>query len=125
MAGHASLGETKAYENRDQRVFLYFDTSALNGFADDVDRERVIARIRRSHVVRISITNILEIVASTNSERRTQLLDIVHQLLSSPPLENPVEILRKHLLAFKDRKKSVNIWISDNENVLSIIRHPE
>jgi len=106
-------------------VFLYFDTSALNGIADDADREMVITGIRRSHVVRISIANILEIVASTNSERRSLLLSIVRKLLKSPPLENPIAILTEHLLAFRDGKKSVNIWVSDNEKVLSIIRHPE
>jgi hypothetical protein len=108
-------------------VFLYFDTSTLNGIADDSERDEVIARIRRSHVVRISIANILEIVASTNYERRTLLLNIIRQLQNSPPLENPVAILKRQLLAFKDGKKSVNIWIleKENEEVLSIIRHPE
>src|SRR5260221_5387332 len=61
---------------------LVFDTSVLNALADDDDGAALIAALRAGFVVCLTGSNISEILANADANRRKQLLDLCRLLLA-------------------------------------------
>jgi hypothetical protein len=70
---------------------VIFDTSAINRLADDEDASALLAGLRAAFFIRITETNVSEIVATTSSARRARLLDVVQSLLPSAHCIQPYQ----------------------------------
>ncbi|MGA3328872.1 MAG: hypothetical protein ABSF45_30850 [Terriglobia bacterium] len=60
----------------DARPRLTFDTSAINKLADDGHLRALVGGLGSGFFVRLTFTNVEEVVASTTGERRRKLLDV-------------------------------------------------
>jgi hypothetical protein len=87
----------------DARPILTFDTSAINKLADDSDSRALIGGLGSGFFVRLTFTNVEEVVASTSGQRRGKLLDVCGQLLSSGDcIDPPDELLKKLIARFEE-----------------------
>lgn len=59
---------------------LIFDTSGLNALADDLDAGALMAGVAAGYFVRLTETNVAELVATRSAERRRQLIEVCQQL---------------------------------------------
>ncbi len=62
---------------------IIFDTSALNALADEADSLTILKGIGTGFAIRLSETNLAEVVGTKKTERREQLLAACQQLVSS------------------------------------------
>lgn len=87
----------------DTRPILTFDTSAINELADDGDSRALVGGLGSGFFVRLTFTNMEEVVASSTGERRRKLLDVCGQLLSCGDcIDPPDELLKKLIVRFEE-----------------------
>jgi hypothetical protein len=82
---------------------LSFDTSAINALADDLVSADLTARIQASFVVRLTGTDIEEVIATPDSGRRGKVLDACQALLSGGECIQPFHIILERLVRDFDK----------------------
>src|SRR5438309_3002531 len=105
-------------------MWLYLDNNAKNEIASDPNKDEIIKRISDFYALRVSALNIWEIASSLDSRKRMILLRTARRLLSGSILGTPVPIIQRHLEAFVNGKKTVNIWMPKRDYVYSMVRNP-
>ena len=79
-----------------RRSRIIFDTSGLNALADDPESQLIAKGLSVGFQVRVSETNICEVVATSKAERRLRLLDLCRHLIHAGEGINPYhEILQQ------------------------------
>lgn len=97
-----SLSVKYHYQSMDARPILTLDTSAINKLADDSDSRALIGGLGSGFFVRLTFTNVEEVVATTCGDRRRKLLDVCRRLLPSGDCIDPTgEIIRKMVAGFE------------------------
>lgn len=76
-----------------------FDTSGINCLADDPDSDLLIAHLRAGSHTRFTFTNILEIIANEDGERRRKLFDTCSRLLASGDCIDPQRRVMQNMVA--------------------------
>src|SRR5438552_2680741 len=77
---------------------IIFDTSALNRLADDKDSTSLVAGVTTGFAVRLTGTNIDEIIANPSAGRRQQLLNLCKRLLSAGNCIQTYHLITKNLI---------------------------
>lgn len=95
---------------------LVFDTSVINQLTAENDFPALAAGLTAAYFIRLTGSNIGELVATTRSEKREQLLDTCQRLLASGECIDPFNwIVEKHTKAFDQNPrqydwKKVNVY---------------
>jgi hypothetical protein len=114
-----------------QKRKLIFDTSAINAFADDLDRKAIIEGLCIVYQVGITETVLSEIVANSEEGRRRELLDLLKRLLGCGKCILPFHwIIEAHAKeyqadqgAYEWRKLNVRFPQAENEIARQEIVH--
>lgn len=85
-----------------RKPVLIFDTSAINGLADDRDSAALMAGIQTAFMVRLTAQSVAEIIATTDAGRRDRLLSVCQALLRSGECIQHFNEIIKHLLCLFD-----------------------
>jgi hypothetical protein len=89
-----------------RKPILVLDTSAINQLTAEKDFPAFAAGLTTAYSIRITGSNISELVATTESEKREQLLDTCKRLLASGDCIDPFAwIVEKHAKTFDQDSK--------------------
>ena len=104
-----------------------FDTSAINRLHDDPQHEAIVAGLQAGNRVLISEWNLIEVIGTSNFERRLSLCRLMKQLTRGyMPLLNPTVLLRKLTLAYVRNEENVSIsHDQDSRDAWDLLQHPE
>lgn len=104
-----------------------FDTSAINRLLDDTERDPIIAALLCSGSIRVTAYNVIEAAKTTDSQKRSDLIKLLHQLSNSKrPLDRPNTILLTHAKAHSIRAANMPINEDDNlEGLWVALNQPE
>jgi hypothetical protein len=80
------------------RPIVIFDTSAINKLADDREPEVLTVGIRAAFFVRLTSTNVEEIIATRNATRRKDLLNCIRSLVTAGDCINPYHWIIEQLV---------------------------
>jgi hypothetical protein len=89
---------------------IIVDTNILNKLVDDSDSEHLLTALRVAFFIRLTETNISEIVATTQSERRHRLLDAAQKLLAEGECIYPYNWIVEHQASTYLAAKSEFDW---------------
>lgn len=107
---------------------FYFDSSAINWLSEDPAAPAIISFITRSgHEVHTSCLTVLELVATPQTDKRVQLLQVARALTQSfHPLEVPGNMLKLSLRAHLDGKNEAPMSIDPSKNgAWAALRRPD
>jgi hypothetical protein len=86
---------------------LIFDTSALNRLADDKDSGALLAGLKAAFSIRLTATNIDDVAATPDANRRRALLDLCKQLLFGGECIQPYHWIIEQLITQADSAASL------------------
>lgn len=87
-----------------------FDTSAVNHLHDDAERKAIVSGFLCANRALVSELNLVEVMATTNAERRLSLCQLLKQLTrGNMPLLTPTTLLRKLTIAHLNGQSEVTI----------------
>jgi hypothetical protein len=89
---------------------IIFDTSAINNLQDDPDREAIMAKLESSFWVCLLETNVGEVFATTNPERRMSLLDLSERLLGFGEYLMPHHWIVNEMASCHRRHRQRFVW---------------
>ena len=103
---------------------IIFDTSALNKLAEDRESEALLAGLKSAFTLRLTETNIGEIAATPDANKRLGLLDLCRQLLSAGDCIQPYQRIIEQLIiqsqnAISFDWKSVDVRFRECENEIA------
>lgn len=85
-----------------RKPIAVFDTSVINLLTKEKEFPALAAGLTAAYSIRITGSNISELVATTESEKRERLLDTCQRLLASGDCIDPFNwIVEKHVQAFE------------------------
>src|SRR5579872_5030876 len=119
MVSYYTYCAQSRYSMVSRKPILTFDTSAINRLSNETDFNALAAGITTAYSTRLTASNISELVSTTASEKRDQLLNTCQRLLASGEGVDPFNwIIEKHTKAFEQNPTQYN-WTNVN------IRYPE
>ena len=75
---------------------IIFDTSGLNALADDPEARPIVTSLNMGFWVRLSERSICEIAATSDTMRRTQLLDLCRYLVHAGEVMLPLHVILRY-----------------------------
>jgi len=104
----------------------YFDTSIYNKIFDDIKKDLIIKEMNRREMIIIpSIINKCEILLTSDSNRKKNLLNLYDIIRNDYfPLKAPPDLLRESVLAIQQKKDEmeVNYPIKSNDEIEGICK---
>jgi hypothetical protein len=89
-----------------RKPILVFDTSVINQLAAEKDFPALAAGLTTAYSIRLTGSNVSEVVATTQSAKRQRLLDTCQRFLASGDCVDPFNwIVEKHIKAFDQNPK--------------------
>jgi hypothetical protein len=107
----------------DDKPIVAFDTSAINGLADDPDCAALLSEIRASFHVRLNATSVGELIATPDAPRRSKFLALCKELMHSGDcIHNAYQLLQMLIRDFERSQdfdwRSVDVRFEEAEDVL-------
>lgn len=108
------------------RPVYVFDTSAVNRLLDDAECSHIVTGICAAGEVRVSFLNVVEAARTTHHDRRRRLLLLLRDLTRGKrPLEDPVLLVKRAMLAYSKRAPSIDLSVGeDNAAAWGILQDP-
>jgi hypothetical protein len=105
------------------KPIVAFDTSAINGLADDLDCAALLPEIRANFHARLSATSVGELIATPDVPRRSKLLALCNGLMHSGDcIHNAYQLLQMLIRDFERVQefdwRSVDVRFQEAEDVL-------
>lgn len=107
----------------DDKPIVAFDTSAINGLADDADCAALILEVRARFHARLSATSVGELIATPDAPRRSKLLALCKELMHSGDcVHNAYQLLQMLIRDFERPQqfdwRSVDVRFQEAEDGL-------
>lgn len=106
---------------------VYLDTSSLNWICDDPDKTILIDKILERCQVNISVFNIAELSATSDNNRRKELLNVAKDLTGSThPLAMPGDLLKRTYRSVIDGEVTIKATIDEEwMGVWNALQNPD
>lgn len=86
-----------------------FDTSAINKLCDDPERQAIVRGVRAAHSVYVTAVNCVEVLATTNPTRLSQLHNLLNELAGGQyPLAFPTDVLKMLTICYAEGRNRPN-----------------
>lgn len=120
------LTQNLSYKDTEMnKNICYFDTSALNAFHDDLEKDEILRKLLKNYNTYISTLNLIELWSTSDRKKRLSLSFFTRKLVANvKPLDLPNAILTTSLKAYNENKFEINwsigqkqkgIWIALNK----------